>query len=428
MPKLGMTMEQGTLLAWHTALGARVEKGAPVASIESEKAEVELEAIASGWLRHTWVEPGQTVPCGTLLGALTDTPDEPFDPAAFHAQHDRPQAARPAPSAAPAAGAPAAAPRHPAAPGAARPPVAPAARARARELGIEVERVTGTGPGGRVTRQDVEAWARARESLVEVGGGVRLEVPRQGQGDAVLLLPGFGTDVSAFARQTPALAGAHAVLGVNPRGVGLSDAPEAQCYDVAQAANDAAAVAAAVAGGPVHVVGTSLGAAVAIELALRQPQRVRSLALIAPLVAAPPRLLAVVDAWARLAARLPADELARALLPWLFSEALLADDAARERMARGLAQTLSRVPPATLPRAAAGLRAWSGTRGAELGRLAAPALVIAGGADLLTPGGEAVARAIPGARCVVIAGAGHAVGLEAPDAVNAALLEHLTAA
>ena len=60
-----------------------------------------------------------------------------------------------------------------------------------------------------------------------------------------LLLPGFGSDVSVFARQAPELAGSYRVLGVNPRGVGLSDAPEQAAYGVGQAAADAAAVAGA---------------------------------------------------------------------------------------------------------------------------------------------------------------------------------------
>ena len=90
-----------------------------------------------------------------------------------------------------------------------------------------MEGIAGSGPGGRVTREDVEAWVERRRDLVEVAPGVALEVPQQGSGDPVLLLPGFGTDVSAFAPQIAALAERFRVLGVNPRGVGLSDAPEA---------------------------------------------------------------------------------------------------------------------------------------------------------------------------------------------------------
>jgi pyruvate dehydrogenase E2 component (dihydrolipoamide acetyltransferase) len=66
MPKLGMTMKEGKVVAWPVAVGGRVEKGAPVVVIESEKAEVEIEAAASGVLRHVYVEAGDTVPCGTL--------------------------------------------------------------------------------------------------------------------------------------------------------------------------------------------------------------------------------------------------------------------------------------------------------------------------------------------------------------------------
>ena len=99
------------------------------------------------------------------------------------------------------------------------------------------------------------------------------------------------------------------VLGVNPRGVGLSDDPELDVQPVSQAAADAGAVIE----GPVHVVGASLGAAAAIELALEQPERVRSLTLITPFVRANPRLLAVTDAWARIAAEGSPETLSRAL-------------------------------------------------------------------------------------------------------------------
>jgi len=387
MPRLGMTMEEGRVVEWPVALGERVEKGQTVVIIETEKVEAEIEATASGFFRHIYVEADEVVPCATLLGAICDSPDEEFDAAAFAREHGGP-AASGAPAAAEAAaaaapGAPAAAaPRAAPARKAGRVPVAPAARALARKLGIDTARVAGTGPGGRVTRADVETHAAAREALVEVAPGVSLEVPAQGEGDPVLLLPGFGTDASVFARQVPALAETRRVLGVNPRGVGLSDAPEQAHYGVAQAAEDAAAVTAA----PVDVIGASLGAAVAVELALARPERVRSLTLVTPFVEAGPRLLAVIDAWCRLAAEVGPDTLARALLPWFFSGGFLADDAARERTLRGLAQTLARVPAAALARSAAGLHAWSGSRGDALANIAVPTLVVGGGGDELIVG------------------------------------------
>src|SRR5216684_2331164 len=91
MPKMGMSMREGTVVSWPLALGTRVEKGQTVVVIESEKAEVEVEATQPGVLRHMYVPVGETVPCGTLLGALTDSMDEPFDADAFRRDHDRPE-------------------------------------------------------------------------------------------------------------------------------------------------------------------------------------------------------------------------------------------------------------------------------------------------------------------------------------------------
>lgn len=424
MPKLGMTMEEGKLVSWAVAVGDRVAKGQLLLVIESEKAESEIEATAAGVLRHVWVEPGETVPCGTLLAALTESADAPFDAEAFRREHATASGVGTAASPTRASAEPtaAAAPARAARP-ARRRPVAPAARKLARELGIDPDEVTGTGPGGRVVREDVQRHAEARASRVAVRGGVRLDVPRSGSGEPVLLLPGFGNDVSSFALQVRALAEHHAVAGVNPRGVGGSDAPEAEAYTVAEAAADVAALVDA----PAHVVGASLGAAVALELALVHPEKVRSLALLTPFVEASPRLLAVVDAWTRLAAEARPDTLARALLPWLFSPHFLADDAARERVVRGLAASVARVPASTLARAAAGLRAWSGTRAGDLGGVRAPALVVAGSHDLLTPDAQAVAEPLAGARTLRVE-AGHAVAIEAADAVSTALLEHFAAA
>jgi pyruvate/2-oxoglutarate dehydrogenase complex dihydrolipoamide acyltransferase (E2) component len=416
MPRLGMTMEEGTIVDWPRAVGDAVAKGDVVLVIESEKSEVEVEAAGSGFLRHVYVEVGETVPCGALLGAITATRDEPFDADAFHAAEDRAEA-RPGGRLEVRTGA--AAPPAPARRDA--PPVAPAARAAARKLGIDPGAVPGTGPGGRVTKEDVERWAASREALVPVADGVGLEVRSEGEGDLVVLLPGLGTDVSVFARQTPALAERFAVRGINPRGVGLSDAPEADAYEVAQTAADAAAAFE----GAAHVVGASLGAAAALELAFAHPERVRSLVLITPFVEAGPRLRAVGDAWCRLAAEATPETVAAALLPWFFSARYLDDEGARPRTLRGLARTVSKVPAATLERTTEGMARWSGSRADELARVSMPTLVVGAGDDLLTPGAEAIAEAIPGATLRMIDGAGHAVALEASEAVNDAIAAHL---
>ena len=177
--------------------------------------------------------------------------------------------------------------------------------------------------------------------------------------------------------------------------------------------------------GAADLIGASLGAAVALELALTRPERVRSLTLITPFTKATPRFLAVADGWRRVAAEARPETLAAMLLPWFFSSAYLADEAIRGRTLRGLAQTLARVPAATLDRMATGLYAWSGTRVDDLGSVTAPTLVVVAGEDLLVPDGELVGSSIPDATTLVVEGAGHAVGLDAPDVVNEAISQHL---
>ncbi|MEE3325700.1 MAG: alpha/beta fold hydrolase [Myxococcota bacterium] len=421
MPRLGMTMEEGIVIEWSHSVGTSVEKGEIILIIESEKSEVEIESPGSGVFRHIYIEEGETVPCGTLLGAITETADEAFDAEAFaHENSDSEEKdsgglkVRAVPAADEQAVEKGPAIRT-------EKKVVPAARAAARKLGIDPQDVTGTGPHGRVTKQDVEAYAAAREALVSVASGVSLEVAKAGEGETVVLLPGLGSDISSFARQTALLTEKFHVHGINPRGVSLSDAPEAEVYSVDQTAADAAEVYE----GAAHVIGASLGAAAALELALTQPERVKTLTLITPFVEATPRLLAVGSAWKELAEEASSETLALALMPWLFSSEFLSDAAARSRTQRGLAQMVARVPAKTLERMTAGLEAWSGSRIADLSGLSVPTLVIVAGEDLLTPDADRLAQSIPGARLLRVETAGHAVALEEPEAVNEAILAHL---
>jgi pyruvate dehydrogenase E2 component (dihydrolipoamide acetyltransferase) len=422
MPRLGMTMQEGRLVEWRVAEGAAVARGHTLFVIESDKSEVEVEAPVSGFLRHVFVAPGATVACGEPLAALTERPDEPFDPAAFLEAHGRGRGAPTVAKTPPPARAPQSS--EPAAPARSTAPLTPAARVRARELGVDLARVRGTGPGGRITREDVEAGAAALAARREVAPGVWLEVRESGQGPLALLLPGFGSDVSVFARLVPGLARQHRLRAVNLRGVGLSDAPGTGALGLETFVADAAALVDEGA----HVVGASLGAAVALGAALADPARVRSLALLTPVGRPDGRLLAVVEAWARLAARLEPLELATALVPWMFSSRFLGDEARRTRAIRGFAAAASQVPADTVRRMAEGLRAWGGFDAAALSSLRVPVLVVAAEEDLLTPDAESLAAAIPGARLARVAGSGHAVSLEAGDSVEALLREHWVAA
>lgn len=86
MPALGDGMDEGKVVAWPCAVGAEIEKGAPVVLIEADKSEVEVLSSAAGFLRHQYAHPGDVVRCGALLGALTATANEAFDPSAFEVE------------------------------------------------------------------------------------------------------------------------------------------------------------------------------------------------------------------------------------------------------------------------------------------------------------------------------------------------------
>lgn len=160
MPKLGMAMKKGTLKRWIVAEGGAVEQGKPLLEVMTEKINAVVEAPASGLLGRVVASPNTELPVGALL-ALIGQPGDVFPGAEELAV---------TPAAAPAAAAPrAAAPATTAAQSAvsqpgAEVPASPAARRLARDLDIEIAQVPPSAPGKRITTEDVEAFAAAREA------------------------------------------------------------------------------------------------------------------------------------------------------------------------------------------------------------------------------------------------------------------------
>jgi pyruvate/2-oxoglutarate dehydrogenase complex dihydrolipoamide acyltransferase (E2) component len=154
MPRLSQDMAQGRIIQWLKHEGDSVDEGEALVSVETDKAEVEIEAPQSGVLRRVLVGPGEDVDVGTPLAILAEAGEniEELLRAAVKPP-PRPAVEPPAPQASRAAG-PAVAP----APGG-RQPVSPAARRLARELGVEISQVVGSGAGGLVTEGDVRAFA-----------------------------------------------------------------------------------------------------------------------------------------------------------------------------------------------------------------------------------------------------------------------------
>lgn len=151
LPSLGSDMDQGKLLAWHVKPGDAIQRGQVVAVVDTSKAAVDVEAWNDGTVLELVVQPGETVPVGAVLATLLE-PGE----TAEHARAAQGSDQVPPPGRVAAPGiAPEPVPLPVAAP-AGRRRVSPAARKHAEDAGIDIAGVTGTGPGGAVTLQDVE--------------------------------------------------------------------------------------------------------------------------------------------------------------------------------------------------------------------------------------------------------------------------------
>jgi len=161
LPQLGQTMEEGTIERWHKKEGDQVKKGEVLFELTTDKATLEVEAVAEGVVKKLLVAQGQSVAVNELIAVIGDPEDELTDDIL---------AAEPAPVTASAAehapvgGQAAAAPVVAAAASVALQPTpetifaSPRARKVARELSIPVEVLAGSGPGGRVVEQDVLAY------------------------------------------------------------------------------------------------------------------------------------------------------------------------------------------------------------------------------------------------------------------------------
>ncbi|WP_233576112.1 pyruvate dehydrogenase complex dihydrolipoamide acetyltransferase [Saccharopolyspora rhizosphaerae] len=165
MPRLSDTMEEGVIANWHKQVGDAVARGDVVAEIETDKALMELEAYDDGVLEKILVEAGATVPIGTPIAVLGDGSGAAAEVAsapAPAAPAEAPAAeSAPAPAEEDAAVEPAPAAAGASRSGGAKPKASPLAKAVAKEKGVDLSTVQGTGPGGRIIRADIEAAAVA---------------------------------------------------------------------------------------------------------------------------------------------------------------------------------------------------------------------------------------------------------------------------
>ncbi|WP_174555196.1 dihydrolipoamide acetyltransferase family protein [Nocardia anaemiae] len=166
MPRLSDTMEEGVVVAWLKQVGDKISRGDILAEIETDKALMELEAYEDGVLEQILFEPGSRVPIGNTIaligdgtGSATAVPNPAAESVADTASdHVAPSSGPGAPSD------PIEAAENVSSDTVTRKKSSPLARKIARELDVDLATVTGTGPGGRITRQDVESAYRTIES------------------------------------------------------------------------------------------------------------------------------------------------------------------------------------------------------------------------------------------------------------------------
>ena len=159
MPKFGLTMHEGTLQRFFKSPGEAVKAGEPLYEVETEKVLYVVEAPASGTLAAWFHGEGAIVECGRPVAIIAEAGEDPAaiasqTPAVAAAPHAAQSAHAPPVAGESAAGAEAVAS------GGGRRAVSPVARKLAAELKVNLDRVNGTGPGGRITREDIERVAK----------------------------------------------------------------------------------------------------------------------------------------------------------------------------------------------------------------------------------------------------------------------------
>ena len=419
LPKVDMDMTHGTLAVWHVAEGESVAQGAALFDIETDKAAMEVEAPASGTLHYVTAHPGDKVAVGTVVawiyavGEAVGKGEAVAAPPAETAtlQETVPKVAEPVEAA-----------RTEVTRDAPLPPRAtPAARMAARGAGVALDAVPGSGPLGRVQRDDIAALLQTTAPTIAQTASPTIWTPepgplhvsrRKGQGVPIVLIHGFTADSQSWAPFEKALGQKRPLIRIDLPGHGKSPKRRVTSFAelarmMVEAFDDATRDQDAV-----HLVGHSLGGALAIALADIRGRKVASLSLIAP---------------AGLGPEIGADTLAgivrasrvESLAPWLrrltASPDGISDDYARAAMAArndpALRAAQADMTAALFPD---GVQAFD--LRAAIARLDSPTQILWGRQDHIVPYRHALAASGDFA-IHLLNGAGHVPQIECPDRV-----------
>ncbi|MBV8962027.1 MAG: acetoin dehydrogenase dihydrolipoyllysine-residue acetyltransferase subunit [Hyphomicrobiales bacterium] len=294
LPRVDMDMSEGRISRWYVEEGASVTKGQPIFEIETEKAAMEVEAPASGVIRDLSVTLHVPLPVGSVIALIdaegegtTDadhrdaakTPGSGTSPAMSLRQAERAPPPEQAYDEECAADDPGSAQR-----------ATPLARRLARETGIDIFSIEGSGPKGRVQGEDVERArleSKAARSMPGRAGAAKasraplhFQWLRRGEGPPVILIHGFGADLNAWRLFLASARLGSPVLAIDLPGHGGSAAKCVASFDAM--VDEVAATLQAESPVALHLAGHSLGGAVAAALSRREAIKALSLFLVAP--------------------------------------------------------------------------------------------------------------------------------------------------
>lgn len=362
MPKWGLSMQEGTVMSWLVEEGATISVGTPILEVETDKIANAVEAADPGLLRRRIAGEGQTLPVKALLGVMADVEVSDAEIDAYIAAY-----------------------------------VVPA-----------------------VSEGDEEATPAYSFADVD---GIRVRFARRGgdSGVPVLLLHGFGGDLDNWLFNLDALAERAPVIALDLPGHGQSDAKLPGTSAKALAAFvvrflDQLDIESA------HLVGHSLGGAIAAQIALDAPARVASLALVCGAGLGDEIASPYIEGFVAAGSRRELKPVLEMLFadPSLVSRQMI-DDVLKYKRIDGVEDLLRRL----------GGELFGGGRQAaqparELGSVGKPLLVLWGKDDRIIPAAHA-ANAPPGATVKVFDRAGHMVMMEKANEVNAMLKQHIGA-
>ncbi len=362
MPKWGLEMREGTIAGWLVDEGTRITVGLPILDVETDKISNAVEAPDPGLLRRKLAKDGEVLPVKALLGVLAELEVSDADIDAFIAAY-----------------------------------VVPAAGDDADE-----------GPAF--------GWTTVQ--------GIKVRHARRGPeaGVPVLFLHGFGGDLGNWLFNLDAVAESHPVIALDLPGHGQSD-PRLPGTSLADLSGFVAAFLDSLGVERVHVVGHSMGGAIGTRLALDQPTRVASLALVNSAGLGNQINAGYIEGFVSAASRKELKPVVEQLFadPSLVNRQLL-DDLLKYKRLDGVPELLT-----ALGQALFGGGRQTEQPGLELEGSGVPTLVIWGEADRIIPAAQA-GNAPPGATVAVLPGAGHMVMMEKAGEVNSLIRRHLTAA